>query len=224
MNGSQSIRQRDGIAARLDLEPFEQLCGELVGWRIDPVIRMMEKERAEGRVLAFVRGLRLSARLIYATRDVLSRTDLEADWGHMVDDDGVKCSPECDVIIHHRGYRRRWNGTSEPVMDFKFVDCTDAVAVISCKSYLKSVGKDYEDYARKVRKYVKGIWLFAECCPPNAVDRLRDKAREAGYGKFWYLYTWDGESPIVANRKAWLDFLESVDALRSNPSSRGSRR
>jgi hypothetical protein len=176
---------------------------------------MMEKRKAEGRVLAFVRGLRLSAHLIYATRNALSRTELEADWGHIVDDEGLKCSPECDVVIHRRGHRGRWNGSSEPVMDFKFIDSRDAVAVISCKSYLRSIGRDYRQYGRKVGRYARELWLFAECCPPTAVACLRERAREAGYRKFWYLYTWDGESSIQPNQEAWFDFLKSVKALGS---------
>ena len=220
MNGTQSIRRRGGIAARLDLEQFDLLCAELGGWRIDPYIQMMEEEKAEGRVLAFVRGLRLSARLIYAIRKQLSATDLKADWGHILDDDGgLKCSPECDVIIHHPGVMRQWNGSSEPVMDFKFVEQKHAVAVISCKSYITSIRQDFKNYCDKVRDYVKNVWLFAECCRPGAVDRLREKSQEAGYGKFWYLYAWDGKSSIQQNKQGWFDFLESVKALDSTSSS-----
>jgi hypothetical protein len=222
MNTTPSSNPRAGITARFDLEPFEQLCTALSKWRIDPFIRLMDSEKAEGRVLGFVRGLRFSAQLIYAIRRVLKGTRLRADWGHVVDPEGLKCSPECDVIIH-RGYLGRWNGGRRPVMDFKFVDHEHAVAVISCKSYLTSIDSDYEQYCLKVRKYVKDVWLFAECCPPGAVDRLREKSQEAGYGKFWYLYTWDGEVSFEPNEEAWFDFRDSLTALNNTVSSRGAR-
>jgi hypothetical protein len=185
---------------------------------------MMEAARAEGRVLAFVRGLKFSARLVYMIRDCLSGTGLQADWGHILDaDDSVTCSPECDIIIH-RKWRHRWNGHGgkDPVMDFKFVDQKDAIAVISCKSYLKSIGQDYDDYSRKVRGYVKDVWLYAECCPPAAVDGLRKRSRKAGYNKFWYLYLWDGERPIQLNEVMCQDFLKSVKSLVRTSSTKGA--
>ena len=215
-------KQVGGIGKRLDLEPFGQLCAAFSDWRIDPVIRMMEKEKAEGRILGFVRGLKLSAHLIYAVRDVLSATDLKVDWGHILDDQGLACSPECDVIIH-RGSRRRWNGHENPVMDFSFVDAANAVGVISCRSYLRSVTRDYRDYCRRVKRYVRRVWLFAECCPPAAVNRLEKTARSAGYANFWYLYTWDGESDLQPNGGGWLDFLQAVQKLGKSVRSRGSR-
>ena len=109
-------------------------------------------------------------------------------------------------------------------MDFKFVDQKATVAVISCKSYLKSIDQDYEDYCRKVQKYVKDVWLFAECCPPSAVNRLREKSREAGYGNFWYLYPWDGERSIQLGENMCFDFLKAVKRLAKTSSSRGARR
>jgi hypothetical protein len=212
MNNIGATRANSGIAARLDLGPFDRLCADFGNWRIDETIQVMEKKKAEGRVLAFVRGLRLSAHLIYAIRDVLAGSGLKADWGHIVDDEGVKCSPECDVIIH-RKHRAQWNGTHQPVMDFKFVDRKEAVAVISCKSYLKSIDHGYEDYSRKIGGYVANVWLFAECCPPRSVKRLQEASRGAGYGKFWYIYTWDGKRSIEPSQEMWFDFLESVESL-----------
>ena len=109
-------------------------------------------------------------------------------------------------------------------MDFKFIDGARAVAVISCKSYLKSIDKGYRNYCRKVRSYVKEVWLFAECCPPDAVDHLREKWREAGYRKFWYLYPWDGERSIQLNEENCLDFLKSITGLTKAYLSERSRK
>ena len=64
-------------------------------------------------------------------------------WGHLVDDNGESCSPECDIIIHRPGYYHRWNGDESPIINFKFIECSEALAVISCKSQTNSVDKGY---------------------------------------------------------------------------------
>jgi hypothetical protein len=137
----------------------------------------------------------------------------------LLDVSGEYCSPECDVIIHKPGSHTRWNGSEKPVMDFRFIKCSEALAVISCKSF--TVGVDRR-YCQELRRYVKRVWLFAECCRPNAVDRLTKKAKQAGYSGFWYLYTWDGSSPISPNPESWLDFLKALRNLASRTSKGGA--
>ena len=90
-------------------QPFRNMYSDFSTWRIDEFIRRLELTGHSGRILPFVRGLRLSAHLIYAIRDILSDSDLEANWGHLLDQKGIYCSPECDVIIHRKGYIRKWN-------------------------------------------------------------------------------------------------------------------
>lgn len=169
-------------------------------------------------MLPFVKGLRLSAQLIYILRNELSETDLQVDWGHLLDSEGESCSPECDVIIHRRGQVDVWNGSNKPVMDFKFVRQDLAAAVVSCKSFAKDVDKGY---ALKLRPYVKPVFLFAECCAPSRVGTLRTKAKRAGYAAFGYLYTFDEKSgECVKDEKGWLKFL---DAVKKEVSKAGKR-
>lgn len=217
------MRHSTSLGDRLDLEPFYSLCGEFSGLRIDQVKEVIAGGQPSSAILGFVRGLKLSSHLIYAVRGMLDGAGLQADWGHILDRKGIACSPECDVVIH-RGWRTRWNGHDSPVMDFKFIESEKAVAVISCKSYLKSVTAEHREYCQRVRKYVDQVWLFAECCPPQAVSRLRKAARSAGYAEFWYLYPWDGERAFEPNQQGWLDFIKQVRKLASSRQRKGPAR
>jgi hypothetical protein len=201
-----------GIGICLDLEPFHRLFGELASWKIDPTVQAMEQKLEQGRILGFVRGLRLSAQLIYIIRESLLSAGLSVDWGHIIDDDEIHCSPECDVIIH-RGFRRQWDGNIKPVMDFKFVDCRNAVAVISCKSFMDRIDRGY---AREMKPYLSNVFLFAECCEPRRVKTLKNSARTAGYKGFWYLYTWDRKTlERTKNEEEWCDFLTTLEKMKS---------
>src|ERR1035438_5528865 len=57
------------------------------------------KVKRIGDILGLVRGLRLSARLIYILRQKLHGQHIEINWGHVLDDKRRMCSPECDIII-----------------------------------------------------------------------------------------------------------------------------
>lgn len=187
---------------------FRRLAGELQPWRTSTDLKVLEAAKGAALVLPFVKGLRLSAQLIYILRDELDGTGLEVDWGHLLDDQGDSCSPECDIIIHSRGHDGRWDGSEHPVMNFKFVKRERAVAVISCKSYAKDVDAEY---VKKLHRYVKQVFLFAECCAPDKVDSLRKSAKKAGYLAFGYLYTFDEKRSQCANdEEGWLDFLDAV--------------
>ena len=201
-----------GYARLLCEQPFRDMYSDFSYWRIDEFIRQLELTRHPGRILPFVRGLRLAAHLIYAIRDILSDTDLEANWGHLLDQKGAHCSPECDVIIHHKGYRRRWNGTEKPIMDFRFIDQQKALAIISCKSYLRSSKVDKE-YCVSMKPYIDKIWLFAECCGPRSAKSIQKKALDAGYENFWYLYTWSKQTAPKENPEGWNEFVEEVRKL-----------
>jgi len=209
MDSNETEYAGGGIGRRLRLTRFHELTAEFRQYRIDDFIRGLEKGRSSGRILAFVRGLRLSAQLIYALREALSQTDLEVDWGHLLDEECRICSPECDVIVHRRGHVIRWNGSVAPVMDFKFIESQKAVAVVSCKSLMRTVDAKH---CQALRPYVSKVLLFAECCRPNAVDRLRDRAQKAGYLGFWYLYTLNEEtsSPQQIDERQWEGFLSTL--------------
>ena len=209
---SSPTRVRSGnVTTRLKLGQFHGLKEELSQWRVDPHIQELERERRGGIILGFVKGLRLSARLIYAIRDCLSTFDLEVDWGHLLTEEGNSCSPECDIVIHSRGYEDRWNGRKDSIMDFKFINCQNAIGVISCKSLIKSVDRRY---CERIKPYVKNVLLFAECCEPNMVERLRKSAKSAGYKGFWYLYAYNQDTSVcTADEEVWIDFLETIRCL-----------
>jgi hypothetical protein len=200
---------------------FRQLAGELQPYCNSDDIKLMEKTKGSALVLPFVKGLRLSARLIYILRTQLSDTQLEVDWGHLLDPNERSCSPECDVIIHKKGCAEKWNGDSHPVMDFRFIPCGKAVAVVSCKSKADSVDRDYPT---KLRPYVRNVLLFAERCEPGRVGSLRTQARKAGYVGFWYLYTHDEETnENKIDPKVWEGFLKAVRNIVQKSKRRRSR-
>lgn len=195
-------------------EQLNRMFQGFVTWRIDPYIRKMEKTRQKGRILPFVRGLRLSVQLIYAIRDILKGTNLTANWGHLIDSNGNFCSCECDVIIHSEGYIGRWNGSEAPIMDFKFIDQQYALAVISCKSYLRSGDIDRE-YCKLMRPFIKKIWLFAECCGPQSVKNIERNALKFRYEKFWHLYVWSKQTYPELNKPGWNKFVEEIKKLKT---------
>ncbi len=195
-----------GVLGTLRLEGLEALAGELKPWRT-PELKELEQEKGSGLVLGFVKGLRLSARLIYILRTSLGSCGLKVDWGHLLDPSGCSCSPECDVIIH-RGHVQQWNGNAAPVMDFKFVECDKAIAVISCKSYARDVDAAYP---KKLKPYVRTVFLFSECCAPAALTRLRNKATRSGYRGFACLYTYDEATGECVNLPGeWDKFLSKI--------------
>jgi hypothetical protein len=198
------------LGQQMNLARFDTLRVDLQRWRTNYELKDLETVKGSSLVLGFVRGLRLSAQLIYILRERLSATQLEVDWGHLLGPDGNSCSPECDVIIHKQGYEGRWNGDGglSPVMDFKFIKCTEAVAVISCKSLAETIDKDY---AMKLRPYVNYVLLFAECCGPKKIKKLKSDAKKYGYVGFWHLYAFDKDAgECTQDPKVWEHFLKSI--------------
>lgn len=202
------------IGRLLQEERFMQIFADLTNWRVDPYIRQMAIERRGGQIFPFARGLRLSAQLIYLVRELLSGSGLTANWGHLLDRDLSYCSRECDIIIHKNGHFREWDGNHDPVMNFKFIRCENAVAVISCKSYLRTSDIDIE-YCKSLKKFVSKVWLFAECCGPKSIKNIRKKARKYGYNKFWPLYTWAKETGPITYKEGWIDFIHEVEKLKT---------
>ena len=158
------------LGQHLEMERFHGLAASLAEWRTNAELTKLEVQKGSGLVLGFVKGLRLSAQLVYILRGRLASTGLEVDWGHLLGPEGNPCSPECDVIIHNSGYHEQWNGprgVGHPVMDFKFIKCTETVAVVSCKSMAENIDTEY---AKKLKPYIKKILLFAECCSASKVN------------------------------------------------------
>jgi hypothetical protein len=205
--------------------PVEQLIGlaaELQKLRSHPPLVKRSDGRYEGDILGFVKGLRFSARMIYFLREHLSHTDLEVSWGHLVDDNEQSCSPECDIIIHKKGQVRKWNGSVAPVMEFKFVKASNALAVVSCKSKATSIDKRYPKDLKSFG--IKNIFLFAECCRKKDFKRLSLHAKNAGYGGFWSLYYAEDDDPgYVTDETQYADFGNRVLAATNQKRRRPPR-
>lgn len=201
----------------LEREKFQEIFGVLSSYRIDSFVRMLEKKKGPnvGKVLPFVRGLRFSSLLTYAIREYLNGTELTANWGHIVDNKGTYVSKEADIIIHKNGFVKQWNGNGggDPIMNFKFILQANAVAVVSCKSFLRP--NDIEiDYCNEMKKYVNKVWLFSECCGPRSPAAIKNKARQIGYDDYWHMYTWTENQGIIdPNHSGWDDFVSKVKGL-----------
>lgn len=183
------------VGVSLSIEQLVGLSRELQLLRHHPPLVKRSDGKYEGDILGFVKGLRLSARVIYFLRERLSSIDLEVSWGHILDKDEKACSPECDVLIHKRGYIRSWNGNKDPIMEFKFVEASSVLAVISCKSKLTAIDKDYPT---SLKKYgVEKVFLFAECCDESQLKSLKQRANKAGYKGLWFLYSVETSTGFV---------------------------
>jgi hypothetical protein len=207
--GISKQKDLDGKIERcLVTEDFVGLSEKLAKWRLDPIIRLMDTNRTKGRILGFIKGLRLSAQIAYLIRTIVSQENVEVNWGHLIDNEGNSCSPECDIIIHRQGHIQKWNGSKNPIMDFRFIKCKNALAVISCKSWTNSVDKKY---CKDFLKYnLKNIFLFVECCNPNSIDRLKEQAIAAGYKGFFYLHTIDKRGVIKRDESVYLEFIQTI--------------
>ena len=198
-------------------ELLVSLSAILVEWRAAHDQQMLQKPRRTEHVFDFVKGLRFSANLIYILREILSRSEIQVHWGQVVADNDGLLSPECDVIIHRRGHCHCWNGgRHDQVMEFKFIRRSDVLAVISCKSFLKGIVQEHRDYCARMKPYVdkRRLWLFAECVPVGRESKLLNDAKNTGYEKCWYLYSWDGHnSRAQQDRKLWEDFMATVERL-----------
>lgn len=210
MKVCQKKRGKGGIRKILELSDFHGLYKQLIEFRID--------KGQTNPVLRFVQGLRFSARLTYIIRKRLSCYDLEVDWGHILKEDEQFCSPECDVIIHKPGYFERWDGDEKPVMDFKFIDAQNAVAVISCKSsVVTKIEKIDKEYRKRMGQYINNVYLFCECCPSKKVNSLKQFATSAGYKDFFYLYTQQEDTHFTEmNETVCHNFVQCLEQLGKN--------
>ena len=203
-----------GHKQALDRQKYRYIQAGLQEYRMDSYIRDIEKRKGKnkGTILPFVRGLRFSALLIYTIRQFLNK-DLEASWGHLIDDEG-ELSRECDIIIHNKGEYMRWNGDGDNhVMDFRFIEKENAIVVISCKSFLTPSSIE-KDYCTDIDNFSKKVWLFAECCGPDSAERITTESIKHGYKNFWYLYTWNKASGDVKDAlEVWDDFVKQVRSL-----------
>ena len=211
MGAERSSILSGSMGKMLSIEKFQGLARTLAEWRKDPTLTLMDSKKSKGRILGFVKGLRLSAQIAYLIRNIMSSGNIEVNWGHLVDERGNSCSPECDIIIHQRGHIQKWNGSDSPIMDFRFIECKNALGIVSCKSLTRSINKEYCIDFQKYK--MENIFLFAECCNSVSVDRLKEQTKDAGYKGFFYLYTFDKNGYLNFDQKVYLDFIETIQSL-----------
>lgn len=208
---SSKVKSQVTFGSSLGIEQLVGLSAELQKLRHHPPLVKRANGKYEGDILGFVKGLRLSARMIYFLRERLSHTDLEVSWGHILDTNEQSCSPECDVIIHTKGHIRKWNGNGgdQSVMEFKFICASSVRAVVSCKSLLDSIDKEYPAALKAFG--VKSVFLFAECCRGSRWANLQNKAKKAGYRCTSCLYfTEEDDSLYRTDQPMYVSFGNSV--------------
>ena len=198
----------NSIGNGLKTEQLRSLATELHGLRDYPPIVSKGNGKYEGDILGFVKGLRISARIIYFLREQLSDMDYEINWGHLLDDAEASCSPDCDIIIHIKGHVRKWNDTNKPIMDFNFIKAKNAEIVVSCKSKL---GKIDKEYPKSLKKYgVNYIFLVAECCKEIQYHSLKKRARRAGYAGLYCLYFMDKNETMKCDESVHAEFINVI--------------
>lgn len=193
----------------LKTEELRGLVEELQWLREHPPIVSKGKGIYQGNILGFVKGLRLSVRIIYHLREQLSDMDYEINWGHLLNPDESSCSPECDIIVHTKGHVRKWNGHGEhTIMDFRFIKAEKAKVVISCKSVLNKVDKEYPKTLKEFG--IENIFLFAECCKDTRYKSMKEKAHRAGYAGLWCLYLVTKENGYKTDENEYVDFINAI--------------
>ncbi len=206
-----------GHSKVLTKQQYSVLKNELSTFRLDTFMRALDKNQTKnkGAILPFIRGLRFSALLIYEIRKALNGTPFKVTWGHILDENGEYCSSECDIIIYKGRHYARWNGSgdNESVMDFRFIEKDNAVAVISCKSFITKTNIEVA-YCNNMKKYVKKVWLFAECCGPKSGKSIEKAAKTIGYEHYWHLYTWNKTTDDIEDcLDEWVHFITTLKSL-----------
>ncbi len=200
------------FASMLAIAPLSSLADELRSLRDHKPLTSQGNGYYEGNILGFVKGLRISAELIYCIRGWLSERNFNVNWGHILDKNGQSCSPECDVIIHEPGYIKKWNGNNSPVMDFVFVKPESVKAVVSCKSVIMNIDKDYPN--RLLKYGVEKVYLFGESCSHTNYKSLKKRACKLGYSSLCCAYYTGGdEQPFIRDENSHLEFMDAIKSL-----------
>ena len=79
------VQTKVTFGGSLAVEQLVSLTAELQKLRHHPPITRREAGKYEGDILGFVKGLRLSARVIYFLREYLSEMDFEVSWGPRIE-------------------------------------------------------------------------------------------------------------------------------------------
>lgn len=202
-----------GVLQRGNLqERYNSLCKKLDLYRTE-----QELHEARKSVLAFVTGLRFSALLIYEMRDILKNTNLAVNWGTIIDESGDRCSAECDIIVHKNGSEFAWNGEIDvggSVMDFHFVNKQNVKLIVSCKGFeVSQIDQNMKNDIIKLGDWVENVWLFVEYSKATQLRDLYKDAKDAGYKKFYYLYSKREDGGLVYDESLWCEFARFLRGL-----------
>ncbi|MCX6864867.1 MAG: hypothetical protein NTV46_01370 [Verrucomicrobia bacterium] len=188
---------------------LSQLANELQNLKDYAPLTSTGGGQYQGHILAFVKGLRISAKLTYFLRKCISTELLQVSWGHIIDVESGVCSPECDVIIHSPGHYDKWNEGEQPIMEFLFVEAKHVKAVVSCKSTLASIDTEYPAQLRAIG--VNSVILFAECCSKTNFENLKQQAIVAGYTGLWCSYfTLSSGNEVEVDEEHHLQFHSAI--------------
>jgi len=197
--------------AYLATRELQQLATELQKLK-EYVLTSDGKGKYQGHILGFVKGLRISAKLIYFIRKCLSTAGCSVSWGHIVDASGQACSPECDVIIHAPGHLDKWNEGAAPIMEFVFVEALYVKGVVSCKSHLTSID---EEYPKRLLEFgIQNVLLFAESCSLSNYENLKAQAVQSGYCGLWCAYFTTGDpDKVIIDEEHHVEFWTALREL-----------
>ena len=98
-------------------------------------------------------------------------------------------------------------------MNFSFINKKDAVAVISCKT--KQTLTIDKVYPKSLEDYIDKVCLFSVFCDAKNREKIRDKAIDVGYDKYWSLYFTDSQNNPIPNLDGWFEFVEYLKTLNS---------
>jgi len=164
----------------------------------------------------FVRGLIFAEKILQIIDDNLN--GYYSDWGQIFDEKtGNYLSKECDIII----YKKKQQIFGKKSIKFALVDSSAVKLVIQCSTTITSLSKEHKDYPKNLKRFVPEteIWYFAECYwgSKNQANVIRKKLKEAGYGRFFYLYRRyerQGEMHKELNYDRWNEFIKSIRNLK----------
>lgn len=106
-----------------------------------------------------------------------------------------------------------------PLVNFFDLAVSILISVMR-KNYVLAFGNDFAPVKLfNAIPYINKIWLFAECSAPSSVSKIREKAQEVGYEKFYHLYIWREKMEPKEAVESWREFVMDIKNLDNTNSS-----